>query len=132
MAAGGDIIEVTFAHDTIGSGTFFPKGSEDSTFDLGGFRSTDDEEAVTGSGKMITTLNNKRWSFEVAIEWDMDDLEKLNELAASPVDADWTISVISGEIYAGKGRPVGDIKGNKNTSTIPFKISGGGKMEKQA
>jgi hypothetical protein len=37
-AVGGDILEVTYAHETLGSGTFFPKSGEDSTFDLGGFR----------------------------------------------------------------------------------------------
>ena len=32
---GGDIVELTFNHPTLGSGIIFPKSAEDSTFDLG-------------------------------------------------------------------------------------------------
>ena len=50
---GGDILEITFNHPTLGSGIIFPKAAEDSTFDLGGFRSNDDAAGVDGSGEMI-------------------------------------------------------------------------------
>lgn len=134
-AVGGDILEVTYAHDTLGSGTFFPKSGEDSTFDLGGFRGADDANMVDGGGRTIRQLNRVRWSFEVMIAWDAitdEDLEKLTALAESPVEADWTISLINGAIYAGKGSPVGDIQANGNSPSMTLKVSGGGKMEKQA
>lgn len=134
-AVGGDILEVTYAHVTLGSGTFFPKSGEDSTFDLGGFRGTDDANMVDGGGRTIRQLNRVRWSFEVLIAWDAvtdEDLEKLTALAESPVEADWTVSLINGAIYAGKGSPVGDIQANGNSPSMTLKVAGGGKMEKQA
>ncbi len=133
MAVGGDIIEITYNHPTIGSGVFFPKAAEDNTFDLGGFRSNDDANMIDGAGNMIDQMNRTRWSFEGSISWDMnnaEDLERLVELASSPVLADWTFSHINGSIYAGKGKPVGDLKGNGNTANTPIKIAGSGKLNK--
>lgn len=133
MAVGGDIVEITFNHPTIGSGTLYPKASEDSTFNPGGFRSEDDMSKIAGNGIMIDTMNRQRWSFEVPISWDMNDaneLPKLIELAGSPVLADWTITVINGTVWGGKGKPVGETPGNGNTAIITLKVSGGGLLEK--
>ena len=133
MPVGGDILEVTFNHPTIGTGVFYPKSSEDSTFDLGGFRSNDEDTGIDGSGQMIDQMNRKRPSFEVAISWDMndkEDLEKLVELASSPIQADWTITHINGTVYGMKGKPVGDLQGNGNAATTTLKVSGGGRMNK--
>lgn len=128
MAVGGDIIEITYNHPTIGSGVLYPKAAEDNTFDPGGFRSADDQNMIDGAGNMIDKMNRGRWSFEGSISWDMNaaqELEQLVALASSPVQADWTFSHINGTVYAGKGKPVGDIKGNGNTANLPLKISGG-------
>ncbi len=133
MAVGGDIIEITFNHKTLGSGTVFPKAAEDSTFNLGGFRSNDDANMVDGGGNMIDQMNNTRWSLETTVAWDMNDektLEKLSELAESPVLADWTLSHVNGSVYGGKGKPVGDLSGNGNAATFPLKLAGGGKLKK--
>lgn len=133
MAVGGDIIEVTYNHPTIGSGIFSPKAAEDSTYDLGGFRSADEANGIDGGGNMIDQLNRARWSFEVPISWDMNDkqeLEKLSAMTASPVPADWTFSHINGTVYAGKGKPVGDINANGNSAMATLKVSGGGILKK--
>ena len=133
MVVGGDIVEITFNHPTIGSGIIFPKANEDSTFDTGGFRSNDDADMVDGSGEMIDQINRKRWSFESTIAWDMntrEDLDKLSQLAADPVDADYTITHINGTVWGAKGKPVGDLAGNGNAATFPLKLAGGGKMKK--
>lgn len=133
MAVGGDITEITFNHPTLGSGTIFPKAAEDNTFNLGGIRSGDDNNMIDGSGKMIDQMSQTRWSLETTVAWDMNianELEKLVDLASSPVLADWTISHINGTVYGGKGKPVGDLNGNGNTATFPLKISGGGKLKK--
>lgn len=130
---GGDIIEVTFNHPTIGSGTLFPKAAEDSTYDLGGIRSSDDANMVDGGGNMIDQMNRVRWSFEVPIAWDMNtnlELEKITAMAADPVPAEWTFTHINGMVYAGTGKPVGDLQGNGNAATFPLKVSGGGKLKK--
>ena len=133
MPVGGDIIEITYKHPTLGSGTIFPKASEDSTYDLGGFRSNDDASAIDGGGNIIDQLNRVRWSFEVAVAADMNvdgTLEKLVELASSPVQAEWDFSHINGTVYRGKGKPVGDLQLNGNASTMTLKVSGGGKLKK--
>lgn len=126
---GGDIVEITFNHPTLGSGTIFPKAAEDNTFDTGGLRSSDDDNMIDGGGNMIDQMHRKRWSLETTVAWDMNsrqDLEKLVALASSPVLASWTITHINGDIYGGIGKPIGDLKGNGNTATFPLKLAGGG------
>jgi hypothetical protein len=133
MAVGGDIIEITYNHPTLGSGVIYPKASEDSTYDLGGFRSNDEASGIDGGGNMIDQINRVRWSFEVAVSWDMnirEDLDRLVELAGSPVQADWTFTHINGTVFGGTGKPVGDMQGNGNQATFALKVSGGGKLKK--
>ncbi len=133
MAVGVDIIEITFNHPIVGSGVILPKSNEDSTFDTGGFRSNDDANMVAGNGEMIDQMNRVRWSFEVVVAWDMNtrgDLEKLVELAESPVETEWTITNINGTVYGGTGKPVGDMQGNGNAATFTLKVSGGNKLKK--
>lgn len=135
MPTGGDIIEITWNHPTLGSGVIYPKAQEDSTFDLGGFRTGDDANMINGAGQAIRQLNRVRWSFEVLVSWDMNvnlDLEKITALAGDPQEAEWTITCINGAIYSGTGSPVGDIQGNGNQSTFPFKVSGSNTLSKQA
>lgn len=133
MAKGGDIIEVTFNHPVLGTGTIKPKSNEDSTYNLGGFRKNDDNQGITGSGEVITQMNNNRWSFGVVCAWDMnnrDDLDKVSLLAAHPLDADWTITHVNGVVHSGKGSPVGDYEGNGNAATFELKVAGGGRLRK--
>lgn len=133
MATGGDIIEITYNHPTIGSGTIFAKSNEDSTFNLGGFRSNDDNNMIDGAGNMIDQINRTRWSLETTVSWDMnerEELQKVNDMAGSPEQADWTFSHVNGTVHSGKGKPVGDLEGNGNAATFTLKISGGGVLRK--
>lgn len=133
MPVGGDIIEITSNHPILGSITLFPKSSEDSTFNTGGFRAEDDMAKIAGDGSSIRTLNRNRWSVELPIAWDMNDaneIDKLTALAESPVESDWTFTSINGTVWGGKGSPVGEIPGNGNTVLITLKVSGGGKLAK--
>ena len=132
MAVGGDILTLTCKHPTVGTVNLLGKASEDSTFDLGGFRSSDDMNMIDGGGNMIDQINRSRWCVECTISNDMNvkqELEKLTKLAESPVSGNWTITHINGTVYRGNGKPVGDLKANGNQATIPLKISGGGKLE---
>lgn len=132
MAKGGDIIEITYTHPELGNGQFYPKSAEDSTFDLGGFRSEDDANGIAGNGNMIDKMNRVRWMFEVTVEWntDTDDLERAEQLASSPNAAQWTMTSINGSVYQGVGKIVGDVAGKGNASTFPLKVSGGGALTK--
>lgn len=133
MAVGGDILEVICDHPTLGSATFFAKSNEDSQFDPGGFRSSDDANMIDGGGNMIDQMNRVRWSFECTLSHDMntkEELQKLADYASSPTQGNWTISHVNGTVWAGTGKPVGDIRGNGNQATIPLKISGGGVLKK--
>lgn len=130
---GGDLLEITYNHPTIGSGVLYCKSGEDSTFDPGGFRTSDDANMVDGGGRMMRQMNRVRWSVESVISWDMsisDEMTKLKQLSDSPVEAEWTISHVNGEVWRGTGAIVGDIQPNGNTAQITLKISGGGALEK--
>jgi hypothetical protein len=123
---GGDTIEMTYNHPTLGSGSFFFKANEDGSVDQGGVRTNDDANGITGNGVSIRQMNRARASFEASVVWDMidqDELSRFNALAGDPNDADWTITNISGAIWGGKGFPVGDLVGNTNTAMIPVKIA---------
>ncbi len=134
MAVGGDITEITYNHPTIGSGVLYPKAAEDNTIDLGGFNSSDDQNMIDGGGNFIDQMNRKRWKVGVLIANDMNtklDLEKVEAMAASPVQADWTFAHISGVVYVATGKPVGDKELNVNQSTFALTVAGGGKLKKQ-
>lgn len=133
MAVGGDLIEITYNHPTIGTGTWFGKSGEDTTFDPGGIRTADDANNVDGGGRNIRKLNRVQWSFEGTVSWDgnvANELEQAEALSADPVEADYTISMINGTIWKGKGSPVGDVKANGNAATMAVKLAGGAKMKK--
>lgn len=124
--SGGDVVNMTYNHPTIGSGTMFCKSGEDGNYDPGGKRTNDDANSITGSGQMMQSMNNVLASYENTVAWDMkgqNELYILKQLAGSDVMADWTITVINGSVISGKGKPVGDIQGNTNTAEISVKIT---------
>lgn len=130
---GGDILEVSYNHPTIGSGVLYPKSGEESSYDLGGFRTDDDAQGTTGDGRTLRKITRNRWVFEVPIGWDMlltDELDKLKKMAGDPIEAEWSISHLNGDVHRGTGAPVGDLVGNGGAATIPLKVSGGGEMQK--
>lgn len=135
MPIGGDIVELTFNHQTLGDGIIFAKAGEDATIDLGGIRSSDDANMIDGGGNMIDQMNRVRPSVECTVAWDantQETLEKISALAASPILADWTIAWINGVIYKGKLKPVGDVQGNTNSPTFTLKLAGSGTLRKIA
>lgn len=133
MVVSGDITEVTCNHPTLGSFTFFPKAAEDSTYDLGGFRSDDDKNLIDGGGGVIDKMNRSRWFFEVPLASDLNtrvELQNITNLAGSPVPGEWTFAHINGTVFKGTGKPVGDVQHNGNAGTMALKVSGGGVMKK--
>jgi len=130
-AIGGDILEITYNHPTLGQGVLLPKSNESFTLDLGGFRSNDDANMIDGGGQMIDQINRVRWSGEgtIAVDELQETQENMTALAGSPQLADWTFTHVNGSVYGGKGKPVGDIQVDKNVNTMTLKISGGGLAE---
>ena len=58
-ATGGDILEITFNHPTLGSGTIYPKSGEDSTLITGGFRSEDEDTGNKAVEEMFCNFNSE-------------------------------------------------------------------------
>jgi len=130
---GGDVLSVTCNHPTLGSFNFKTKSDNDYDMDPGGNRSADDVNGITPDGQMIDKVNRVRWSFSGVLMADFisnQEIENLPLLSGSPEQGTWTIVLISGAVYKGKGKPVGDITVGTNNSEATVKISGGGNLEK--
>jgi len=128
----GDVTEIVCQH-TLGEFRFSPKSNESFTFDKGGIRANDDANQITADGQMMSQLNRVRWSAEGPIAVDTisdNELENLANLASHPDLGTWTFSLISGTIYKGKGRPVGDLQADSNAGTMTLKVAGSNKLEK--
>ncbi|OJV51646.1 MAG: hypothetical protein BGO31_00130 [Bacteroidetes bacterium 43-16] len=134
MAVGGDIIEVTVNHPTLGTGIFKIKSNEGSTFDLGGIRKNDDANQIATDGSIIRQMNMAAWSFELTAVNDTvaskPAAEFVCDLQASPEEGDWTFTFINGTVYGGLGSPVGDVQPDANVATFTLKVNGGGKLKK--
>lgn len=130
---GGDITEIVCKHSTLGEFRFQAKANESFTIDPGGLRSNDEASQITGAGAMIDQINRVRWMIEGPVAVDPisgNESESLPLLAASPVPGVWTITHISGTVWKGTGKPVGDLVPDSNTAQMSLKVSGGGSLEK--
>lgn len=125
MAVGGDILEVTDNHPTLGSFVYKIVANQDNTYDTGGPRSNDDANAVTSGREAITQINTKLGFLQFMAVNDMTIkvIERLASLAASTVDSVWTFTAINNITYRGTGRPVGDLSANVNNSQLQVKIN---------
>lgn len=126
---GSDIFKVTYANATIGSGTFYTKAGEGYTIDLGGQRSSDDKQNVTGGGTRINVATMSCSHFElppIALDkTGVDELKKLNQLASAPTGSLVTVYCLDGAIYEMQNAyPVGDIAGDGYAGTIPCIFQG--------
>lgn len=130
---GGDLIEITCNHPTLGNFNFATKSNESYTLDPGGKRSNDDANAIAGNGVFIDQINRVRWSFEGPLMANFisnNEIDNLPKLAESPELGTWTFSHISGVVWRGQGKFVGDIQVDTNTAQISAKLAGGGILEK--
>lgn len=128
----GDCVEIVCNH--LGNTyRYYPKANETFNVDKGGVRGNDDANQVTSNGQMMSQLNRSRWSVDGPIAIDqMSDIElsTLNLMAGSPSLGNWQFAMISGAIYKGTGRPVGDITTDANAGTLSLKVAGGGVLQK--
>lgn len=128
----GDCVEITCNH--LGNTyRFYPKANESFNIDKGGIRGNDDMNQVTSNSQMMSQLNMARWAVDgpIAVDQISDaELSSLNIMAGSPSLGLWQFAMISGAIYRGTGRPVGDIATDGNAGTLTLKVAGGGILEK--
>jgi hypothetical protein len=122
---GGDIIEITYNNPNVGSGVFFAVSNKDAELDLGGFRTNESKEGITGNGQLIRTIMNGRGKFTCDIAVDMNsrqDMENIAALAADLDETSWTISWINGITYGGSGFPVGQYQQNTKEATVKLTV----------
>lgn len=126
---GGDIKEISISHPNFGTVTLKPKANEGNTYNIGGYRSNDEANGITGDGTAIRVINNTRWSVEAVIANDMNinqEYEKVCGMAGDPQEGTYTFTHINGTVYRGTGFPVGEMPLNVNDSTFTLKATGGG------
>lgn len=129
----GDLTEIFVSHPELGEHRFAPKANESFTINRGGIVSNDDENGITGNGRMIDQMNMTRWFVEGSIAVniiDDKDSDIIVKLAGSPILGTWTFTHISGTVYQGKGKPVGAHEVDTNTALTTLKVAGDGKLAK--
>lgn len=129
MTTSGDIKELAIDHSELGNRILECKSGEDANIMLGGYKSNDDDGNI---GANLTRINQKNafpWSIEPTILAKQGDLNYLQALTESTIEANITATFMDDTIRVGSGLPVGDIQENKQAGTIAFKIAGGGRFE---
>ena len=128
MAVHGDVTEITVNHPDLGNRTLFPVANQGNKFFAGGLTNADDANGVTSNGELIVTKTRGVGFFEVLIEDDSNEREDANfikQLAESPKPATYTLSLINGTVWSGKGVPVGNYEVDLNAGTMPLKVNSG-------
>lgn len=130
----GQLTQITFNHPTLGTGTFAPKSSDDSTINLGGIRSDSGVTDIAGDGQAIRKMNLHRWMVDTTIAFDSTAKSKsglalLSALAADPAEANWKFTHVSGSVYSGSGFPVDVVDGNLGAATIKIKFEGSNTLQ---
>ena len=80
-------------------------------------------------------MNAKMWEIAgLQIEFSPSDgnMEFLQAISDSPIDATVTWQHIDGTVYTGDGSVEGDIKPNTNSGYIPLTLTGSGRLSKIA
>jgi hypothetical protein len=127
-AVGGDIIEVTYNHPTLGTGFFKAVVGEANTFQPGGFMNSDEETGLNAQGGLIIDKTRTRAFFEIVVESDLnvdEDLIRAKALAENTAPANWSISIVNGTIWSGSGVPVGAMDADIKASRFTLKVASG-------
>lgn len=128
----GDTLELSFNHSVVGNRTFAVQADQGITFDIGGYQG---ERQVNGNLTGHKKQTAKAWMLEglqVEINMGNQDLEYMQEISSSPVDAVMTWQHIDGFVYKMTGSIEGEVKYDSNTGYLPLALSGNGKAKKIA
>lgn len=130
---GGDILEVSWLHPTLGAGFFYPVSGSESTFNKGGLR-TNDNSPVDAAGRLIRTMNRQPGKFSLTVASDPVDSQEFDTastIASDLAEAIWTVALINGAIYKGKGSIEGSLELDGQKSTFPLTVVCGAGLELQ-
>lgn len=122
----GDLVTLSCDHPEVGNVVFEPVGGEAHNTMVGGSKN---ETVVTSAGSQIIKKGRYPWSIEPTVGAGPGILDKIQELADSPLEGQWVATYANGESRTGKGIPVDDIAGDFNEGKIGFKVSGSFKFE---
>lgn len=131
MGCSGDLTEIKFIHEEVGSKIFSIKSGESANMDLGGY-SNDYSMNGNSTGHAIKTA--KPWSVD-SIQVDITPdgtLEFLQDITNNVIEGIIEISKIDGSVYKGKGTIIGDLKGDTLNGYATIEVRGAGKLEKIA
>lgn len=131
MGCSGDITEIKFIHEEVGSKIFSVKSGESANMDLGGY-SNDYSMNGNSTGHAIKTA--KPWSVD-SIQVDITPdgtLEFLQDITNNVIEGIIEISAIDGSVYKGKGTIIGDLKKDTLNGYATIEVRGAGKLEKIA
>lgn len=127
---GGDFLQMTISHPTVGSMILEGISGADGTAKVGGAGiENEDNGAITGGRNLIISKRVVPDSIET--EWANDmsatvpQYEFVRAVAAAPQEAKFTFSHISGEVYSGTGTIVGEITLDTKASKMSFKVISG-------
>lgn len=129
MIDSGDLRELAIDHSELGNRIFEAKSGEDINIMPGGYKANDDDGNIGANLTRIHQKNAYPWSIEPTILAKSGDLDFLQSLTESSIEANITATFMDGTVRVGSGLPVGDLQENKQAGTIAFKITGGERFE---
>ncbi len=126
----GDTLELSINHNVVGNRTLAVQSDQGITFDIGGYQG---ERQTNGNLTGHKKQTAKPWMLEgLQVEIDManQDLEYMQAVSDSPVDAVFTWQHIDGFVYKMTGSVEGEVKYDSNSGYLPLALSGNGKAKK--
>lgn len=125
----GNVLSWSCDHTELGAREFECKSGEDATIKRGGYVNRDDSGDITSGGTKIYVKNRMAWSMESTIGANPGDLDYIQSLEESDIEAVWTAQFMDGTVRAGTGQPTSEVSENKQAGTISLKVEGSGFFE---
>lgn len=125
-ATGGPIQEVS-----IRGRVFSVAESAEASLKLGGY---ENELGMNGDGSARILKTRVPWmtgGLEVQIDHDRSDQQFLKSIADSSDYVAMSVTLVTGNVYMGRGQITGEVAVNTKQSTASLTLSGPGEQEKQ-
>lgn len=125
---GGDLLEISIIHPTVGAKIFYGVAGETTSIKLGGVEN-EDNGIVDGGQNLL--VSKKLVPGHITGPVSNDESASLTEfefaqlVAASPVEATITFRYINDAIYSGQGTFMGEMMLDAKAATFPIKLVSG-------